>query len=110
MRKATVVQVYSAADLKRAGQAVLVKLDEPVEYGYDDENTTNYLYVSAATIAPVVGVYDYPIDEVYLFPADRNGDVLDWMELHGSRRGTANIRETLTEAGYDVSSWPEEVI
>lgn len=101
MRKATVVQVYSAADLGRPrGQTVLVKLDEPVEYG--DEKTTDHIYVSAATIGS--------IDEVYLFPADEDWEVLNWLELEGSRRGTLSIRETMTEAGYDISAWPKEVI
>lgn len=101
MKKADIVRVYSAEESGRTrGQVVLVKLDEPIEYG-DERKTTHYLYVSAAHI----GRYE----EVYLFPADKKGEVLSWLELDGSRRGTLSIRETMTEAGYDVSSWPEEI-
>ena len=108
MKKATVVRVYDRGELgRRSGQAVLIKLDEPIEYG--DEGTTDYVYVSAAQVGRLIGVYDYPINEVYLFPADENGEVLDWWELPGSRRGTDNIRMTMMDAGYDVSSWPKEV-
>lgn len=47
---------------------------------------------------------------MYLFPADEDWEVLNWLELEGSRRGTLSIRETMTEAGYDISAWPKEVI
>ena len=101
MRKATVVRVYGRGELaSNVRQAVLIKLDEPV--GYGDEKTTDHIYVSAAIGARA--------DEVYLFPADANGRVLNWLELPGSRRGTDNIRMTMMDAGYDSSVWPKEVI
>lgn len=100
MKKATVVQVYTRRQLPpNVRQAVLVKLDEPIEYG--DEKTTDHIYVSAAQVGRD--------DEVYIFPATGEGEVLDWLELDGSRRGTLSIREVMSEAGYDVSSWPEEI-
>lgn len=99
MKKATVVRIYRRP-ASGVRQAVLVKLDEPVEYG--DEKTTDHIYVSAAIGSRA--------DEVYLFPADEHGNVLDWFELPGSRRGTDNIRMTMMDAGYDSSAWPKEVI
>lgn len=100
MKKVTIVQVYSADELGRErGQAVLARLEEPIEYG--DEKMTDHIIISAARVGET--------DEVYLFPADSLGAVLDWLEIEGSQRGTLSIRQTMTEAGYDVSSWPEEV-
>lgn len=102
MKKADIVKVYGAEEMDRTrGQVVLVRTDEPVTYG-DERTTTHYLYVSAAQVGRD--------DEVYIFPATEEGRVLSWLELCGSRRGTLSIRETMMDAGYDVSSWPEEVM
>lgn len=99
MKKTNILKIYGRGELaSNVWQAVLVRVSEPVEYGV---GRTRYLYVSAARVGRD--------DEVYLFPADKKGEVLSWLELYGSRRGTLSIRRTMAKAGYDVSSWPEEI-
>ena len=57
-------------------------------------HTTNYVIVSA--------VYDYLINETFIFPADESGSVIDWGELDGSLRGTTSHRKALEGAGYKL--------
>jgi hypothetical protein len=54
----------------------------------------NYVVVSSATV--------YGEDETYIFGADENGEVIDWIELSGSQRGVYNHETVLNNAGYEV--------
>lgn len=74
------------------GNARLYELSEPVEY---NGGKTLFL-VASATSAPFSG------PETYLFPADSDGEVLNWGALPGSQRGTLDITQTLQDAGYTV--------
>ena len=40
--------------------------------------------------------------ETYIFPADEDGNVLDWGELEGSYRGGMDHEEALHNAGYEI--------
>lgn len=40
--------------------------------------------------------------ETYIFPADKDGNVLEWIELNGSFKGELNHERALREAGYEV--------
>jgi hypothetical protein len=69
-----------------AGSARLWQTSEP--FSYPDDNwrdeedargTTTYVVSSAAS------TFGGP--ETYLFPADADGNVVDWLELSGSFRG-----------------------
>lgn len=40
--------------------------------------------------------------ETYLFPANPDGDVVDWMEMPGSRRGVVDPEYVLSELGYTI--------
>ena len=82
------------------GTAHLYKLSEPVTFDYDwntgmDTKNTNYVVVSEANIP-------YSGSETYIFPADKDGEVLSWLELKGSFRGELNHERALQNAGYEV--------
>lgn len=82
------------------GTAHLYELSEPVAFDYDwDTDTykedTNYVVVSAANV-----LYSGP--ETYIFPADKDGEVLSWAELSGSFRGAMDHAQALQNAGYEV--------
>ncbi len=63
--------------------------DEPVSY--------EYVIVSAVVVDYGGG------PETYIFGADENGDVVDWLELPGSYRGDLNHEEALRGAGYSIA-------
>jgi hypothetical protein len=68
----------------------LYRLDPPLSRAsYDDDiiDVIEYVVVSA------VAVLGQP--ETFIFPADGNGDVLDWLELPGSYRGGYDHEEAL---------------
>jgi hypothetical protein len=75
-------------DLDRANAVVaLYKLSERLKF-------YNYVVVSSATV--------YGEDETYIFGADENGEVIDWIELSGSQRGVYNHETVLNNAGYEL--------
>lgn len=41
--------------------------------------------------------------ETYLFLADEDGNVLDWMELDGSFRGAIDPEAAVRNAGYELN-------
>jgi len=66
-----------------AGEAILYRLSEPVTYEVLDDETdeerheeTEYV-VASAVVAPFSGV------ETLVFPADKEGNVLSWLDLAG---------------------------
>jgi len=83
------------------GDVRLYELSEPVEYGkpWDDDDppakTTRFVAVSA-TFATFGG------QETYIFPADENGEVIDWGELDGSFRGGIDHAKALNQAGFEL--------
>jgi len=86
---------------KFQGEASLYRLSEPIaEYSWDDEEvpeTHEYVIVSAA-VAMMSG------PETYIFPADKDGSVLNWGELDGSYRGGLSHQKALRNAGYDLAT------
>ena len=67
------------------GHASLYELDEEIGYGRDWNEPkfagyTRYVIVSATDV-----MLSGP--ETYIFPADENGNILDWLEMPGSYRG-----------------------
>jgi len=74
-----------------SGTAHLYKVDPPVEY-FDSEESSNltpYVCASATTV-PLTG------PQVFIFPADENGEFLDWGEI-GGRKGTLDIEKVMNE-------------
>jgi hypothetical protein len=82
---------------KFTGHANLYKLSEPVSYGHDEgKNVTDFVVVSAT----VVGYGSGP--ETYIFPADENGEIIDWGELEGSFKGELDHNKALSRMGFSV--------
>jgi len=77
------------------GTAKLFKLDEAVEY--TDEYDENHDPIKKETEYVVVSATNVPFSgpETYIFPADKEGNVLSWCELPGSFRGGLDIDEAL---------------
>lgn len=52
----------------------------------------------------VASAVDVPYSgpETYIFPANRDGKIVDWGELNGSMRGTLDIDYAMENAGYVV--------
>ena len=42
--------------------------------------------------------------ETYIFPADEKGEVIDWGELDGSRRGCISPDDLMIELGYSIAA------
>lgn len=79
------------------GDARLFKLSQPVKYFSGGGNMqTEHVVVSAVT------AYSGP--ETYIFPADADGRVLDYMELDGSFRGGLDHAHALDGAGFEIRS------
>jgi hypothetical protein len=80
------------------GEARCYRLDPPLESDNLESGVIDiveYVIVSA-TIAPMTG------PETYIFAADENARILDWMELEGSYRGGLDHELALENAGYTV--------
>lgn len=95
MEKATFIRDL---DEGFSGHASLYKLSKAVQYreAYDKPPLeTNYVIVSAANV-----IFSGP--ETYIFPADKDGTILDWLELSGSFKGGLDHKKALAGAGYDV--------
>lgn len=72
------------------GEQILWRLPKPVEYeeidyyrGIYETKKTSFV-VTSATYAMFSG------PETYIFPADKDGNILSWGELDGSYRGGLN--------------------
>lgn len=76
------------------GDARLYKVTPPMA-GHNDVDMHDYVIVSAVDV-PCSG------PETYVFGADENGVVRDWLELDGSYRGGLSHEEALEGAGYTV--------
>lgn len=94
----------TAKELKKLegfkGDARLFQVTPPMEYDYDydterNQKSTEYVVVSAADV-----MFSGP--ETYIFPANEEGEVIDWGELEGSYKGGLNHRAALENAGYTV--------
>lgn len=76
------------------GDARLFKVEPP--YGGH-----SYIVVSAALV-----LFSGP--ETYIFPADVNGEVTDWCEMDGSRKGSHSHLSVLEDIGYSIAVLPAE--
>jgi hypothetical protein len=67
------------------GDARLYKLATPVDY---QGRTTEYV-IASATVVPFGG------PETYIFAADKDGNILNWLELPGSYKGGLDHEEAM---------------
>jgi hypothetical protein len=72
---------------KFIGCAVLYKLDPPLD---------GHVYVVASGVD---AMFSGP--ETLIFPANKNGDVVDWGEIGGSR-GFMNPNAAIQDEGYEI--------
>lgn len=80
------------------GHAALYLLDPPLE-GHA------FVIASAIDIGKQFSKLSPSLSgtEVYLFPGDSGGHVIDWGELPGSMKGTLDHADALREAGYEIN-------
>lgn len=72
---------------------------DPAIVDYDD--SYSWVVLSAAD-TPDHGI------ETYIFPSDTVGNIMDWLELEGSQRGTLSHERILTDMGYEIIPPPPE--
>lgn len=88
--KATLIENLSGW----GGEARLYRVDPPMSYG--DNQQTKYVVVSAVNV-----MFSGP--ETYIFPANSNAKILNWLELPGSFRGGLDHTRALEGAGYSIN-------
>lgn len=89
------------------GEAALYKLNPPMtreiydyeksedQKGFKDIEYIEHVIVSAANV-----FFSGP--ETYIFPADKDGNILSWGELEGSYKGGLSHTKALFNAGYSI--------
>lgn len=81
------------------GEACLYRVDPPIGC-WETEKSYEYVVISA-TVA-------YSGPETFIFGSDSQGNVDDFEELPGSRKGTLSHSKILEELGYNIEqhNWP----
>ena len=74
------------------GDARLYQMEPP----YQD---SEYVVVSGVPMA-----FDTGQPETYIFKADPEGEITDWVELEGSFRGALDHSRALEGAGYTINA------
>ena len=77
-------------------EAMTVSESNGVRYFSDGTAYTNYVVTSAANV-PFSG------PETYLFPADKDGKIINWLELEGSFRGDLDHQQAIRNAGWLIA-------
>jgi hypothetical protein len=87
------------------GECVTYYLDPPLESvstdrDTDEETVNSHTYVWVSQAAPLG---DW---ETYIFASNEDGEVTDWGELDGSRKGYVTPDDLMRELGYKVIGRP----
>jgi hypothetical protein len=88
------------------GHAALYKLEPPLKhtkYDYSGETETESIVDIPLVRVSAVHLHFGGI-ETYIFAANESGDVTDWGELEGSRKGTLSHAVVLDNIGYTIVS------
>lgn len=85
---------------KFTGIAKLYKVDPSAAYDRDWD-TDEYREESGFVVSSAADVM-FSGRETYLFPADSEGNVFHWCELHGSFRGAMDCDAAIKNAGYEI--------
>lgn len=75
------------------GHAALYRVNPPLK-GWDGDDSYSLVVLSTAE---VLGRH-----ETYIFPADKDGQVTDWLELQGSQKDVTSHQQIFANAGYTV--------
>lgn len=81
----------------------LYKLSEPLVHYSDEESPAEYVVVSA-----LESPYGGGVPETFIFKANEEGEVTDWLEMNGSIKNTLSHKIALEKAGYDMICKPED--
>ena len=87
-------------DITNDGSIALYRLSPPIQVeGFDNETGT---YIEAQHEYVIVSAVDvsWSEPETYIFSADEDGEVANWVELPGSFQGEKNHEKALAGAGY----------
>jgi hypothetical protein len=102
MTTATFVKAITGA---REGQSVILWKLSPPQNGGDLE----YVITSAVDLVdPLIEVFDTMLGaemascETYIFPANKDGEVLNWTELWGSTKHIKDHEQVIRNAGWEV--------
>lgn len=80
------------------GHAALYKLSEPLKaFDWDGKLEGEYEYVVVSATSAWLGG-----SETYIFPSNKDGEVVDWRELKGSYRGGMSHETAINGAGYKL--------
>jgi hypothetical protein len=85
-----------------SGDARLYELDEPIHWQMwkdGEEVVRQALYV---VVSATVVMFSGP--ETYIFPANKDGEVLNWIDLEGSFQGALDHAKALRRAGYKIAT------
>jgi len=80
-----------------AGDALLYKLSDPVEFNDAGVRKQTFTVVVSATTMP-----HNKQKVAQIFPCDDDGNILSWQEAQGSQKGTLDHEKALEAAGYEV--------
>lgn len=103
MKKATFIK-----DVEGYKSRKLWLVEPEVYYGMD--GSTPYLVTSAIDIDPMGQILDNLLGlvggscETYIFAADKDGEVVEWIELEGSEKHIKDHEKVLKNAGYEIDN------
>ncbi len=83
---------------KFTGVAKLYRVSPKMAYEDGGEVKKTSFVVASATVAMFSG------PETYLFPSNKDGEIINWGELDGSYRGGLDHELALSNAGYSVKN------
>ena len=95
----TIKRLTNVSD-KFNGYACVYKLSESVPYNFDWDtdkylDETLYVVISAANV-PYSGI------ETFMFPSDKDGNILDWGEMSASEKGTLSHQDIIDNTSWEL--------
>jgi hypothetical protein len=95
----TVKRIDRVNEREARGDQELWSISPPVKFYHRGKVCTADFVVVSAVVTFGSG------PETYIFPSDRNGEVINWGELPGSQRGTMNHEATIMNVNHDNKEW-----
>jgi len=77
----------------------LFRLDPPAKVCRDNDETTEY--VISSRCLPEWHTFQGS-REVYLFPSNKDGKFVSWLEMPGSQKHCEDIEKPLRDLGYEI--------
>ena len=98
IKTATFVRDVTKQNGARGEQRLYLVTPPMVDTSWGDTEVTEYSHV---IVSAVDVLFSGP--ETYIFPANADGSIAAWGELHGSFQGALNHDQALTNAGYALA-------